>query len=168
MKDIGTQHTHEPLSAPVQRAASLPPRILVVDDDVVILKISSETLTRSGYQVSIAEDGAAGWKALQEGPYDLLITDHSMPRITGVELIKKLRHARLTLPVIMASGTLPTEELNRHPWLQLAATLLKPYTSDELLETVRNAMRLTPAVDRPMQIQPIWRNEPSASGSWLI
>jgi DNA-binding response OmpR family regulator len=59
-----------------------------------------------------------------------------MPKVSGVELVKKLRCARMTLPVIMASGELPTEELDRNPWLQLAARLVKPFSSGQLLGTV--------------------------------
>ena len=168
MKDIGTQRTLEPAGAPVQSTTSFPPRILVVDDDVEILTLSTATLTRSGYRVNTARDGAAGWKALQTDPYDLLITDHSMPKVTGVELVKKVRFSRLTLPVILASGTIPTEELNRHPWLQLAATLLKPYTCDELMDAVRQALSTGNTIHQQIQILPIWRSQPSSNGSWLI
>jgi two-component system chemotaxis response regulator CheY len=98
-------------------------------------------LLRSGYQVDAAEDGAAGWDALQAHRYDLMITDNNMPNICGVELLKMLHSARMTLPVIMASGAIPTEELSRHPGLQLAATLLKPFTPDELLGTVKKVLR---------------------------
>ncbi len=61
--------------------------------------------------------------------------------LSGVELVMKLRAEDLTLPVILASGAIPTEELNRHPWLQLAATLLKPFTIEELLATVKKVLR---------------------------
>jgi DNA-binding response OmpR family regulator len=98
-------------------------------------------LIRSGYQVDIAEDGEAGREALQAKNYDLLITDNNMPKVSGVELIKKLHAEDATLPVIMASGAIPTEELNRHSWLQLAATLLKPFTIEELLGTVKRVLR---------------------------
>jgi DNA-binding response OmpR family regulator len=47
----------------------------------------------------------------------------------------------MALPVIMATGTLPTWEFALHPWLRPAATLLKPFTGDELLATVRNVLR---------------------------
>ena len=63
-----------------------------------------------------------------------------MPKVSGVELVKKLRCARMTLPVILASGELPTEELDRNPWLQLAATLVKPISSGQLLKTVREVL----------------------------
>jgi len=63
-----------------------------------------------------------------------------MPKVTGVELLKKLRAARMALPVIMATGILPTEEFTRYPWLQPEATLIKPYTANELLAKVRNVL----------------------------
>jgi len=108
----------------------------VVDDEGEIRQLSAGALVRFGYRVDLAEDGAAAWKALHANSYDLLITDNNMPKMSGVELVKKLRCARMTLPVILASGELPTEELDRNPWLQFAATLVKPFSSGQLLETV--------------------------------
>jgi len=115
-------------------------RILLVDDDRAIRVMSGKVLLRSGYQVDTAEDGQAGWEALQANSYDLLITDNNMQRLSGVELVKKLRSAQMTLPVVLASGTLDTEELNRSPWLQVAASLLKPFTTDQLLEVVKEVL----------------------------
>ncbi len=118
-----------------------PPRILLVDDETSIRQLGCTALTRSGYYVDAAEDGAAGWEALQASSYDLLITDNNMPKVSGVELVKMLRSARMTLPVVMASGTLPAEALSRDSSLQLAATLLKPFTMQELLRTVEKVLR---------------------------
>jgi CheY-like chemotaxis protein len=116
-------------------------RILVVDDDISIREFSAVMLTTSGYQVDTAEDGAVGWEALHASSYDLLITDNDMPKVSGVELVKKLRFARMTLPVVLASGNIPTEALSWNPSLQLAATLAKPFTMGELLGTVKNILR---------------------------
>jgi DNA-binding response OmpR family regulator len=70
-----------------------------------------------------------------------------MPRLTGIELLKKLHAEEIPLPVIMATGTLPARELARNPWLQPAATLIKPYTIVELLSTVKNVLRGMENVD---------------------
>jgi DNA-binding response OmpR family regulator len=123
-----------------------PPRILVVDDEPWIRLLSAEVLLHSGYQVDEAEDGVAAWEALQLNRYDLLVTDNNMCRLTGIGLIKKLHAARLALPVILMSGAMPTEELNRHPWLQIEAALLKPFTTDELLANVERVLRATDRV----------------------
>ena len=121
--------------------ASPPHRILVVDDDVTIRQLNTAMLLHSGYEVDAAEDGAAAWEALNADSYDLLITDNVMPKITGVKLLEKLRAARMALPVIMATGALPTAVFTRCPWLQPNATLLKPYTGSEMLRTVKKVLR---------------------------
>ena len=115
-------------------------RILVVDDDGDIRRLNTEVLVGSGYKVDAAADGAVAWDILQLNSYDLLLTDHDMPKVTGVELLKKLHAAHMKMPVILVSGTIPTKELSQHPWLQIDATLLKPYTPDELLATVRKVL----------------------------
>ena len=72
--------------------------------------------------------------------YDLLITDNDMPKLTGVELLKKLHAARVYVPTIMVSGTMPTEELKQHQWPLVEATLNKPYAIGDLLNTVKNIL----------------------------
>ena len=129
--------------APAQNPPDPSRRILVVEDDVDIRQINAAVLVRSGYQVDATEDGAAGWDALQAKTFDLLITDHDMPRLSGLELVKKVRSARMTLPVILATGTLPQAELEQHPWLQVAATLLKPFSPRQLVETVQEVLHAT-------------------------
>ena len=115
----------------------------MVDDDISIRQFNVEVLIHSGYAVDVAEDGAVAWHSLQLNNYDLLITDQNMPKVSGVELVRKLRAARMALPVILASGAMPQEELDRHPRLKIEATLHKPYTVSELLTTVQAVLRTT-------------------------
>ena len=116
------------------------PHILVVDDDRNIRLLNTEVLTGRGYAVAAANDGADAWDELQLNHYDLLVTDNDMPRLTGMELVRRLHDAHQTLPVIMVTGTFPLEELTRQPELQIEAMLLKPYTINELLDAVRNVL----------------------------
>jgi DNA-binding response OmpR family regulator len=118
-------------------------RILVVDDDEIARQLNADMLRRYGYETQTAEDGAAAWEALQANGYDLLITDNNMPKVSGVELIRKLRSARMALPVVLASGAIPTEAMNSNSSLQLAALLLKPFTLDELLAIVKKVLCAT-------------------------
>ena len=140
-----------------QHQTGPPRRILVVEDDRDIRQINAMVLHRAGYYVDTAEDGASGWSALKAGRYDVLITDNNMPRVTGLELIKKLRSEEIQLSVILASGTAPTEELNRHPWLQLDAVLIKPYTADAILDTVKKVLRKTDGSAERSQAR--WRRD---------
>jgi DNA-binding response OmpR family regulator len=114
-----------------------------VDDDNSIRQLSTEMLLKAGFTVDAAVDGAAGWEALQAKQYDLMITDNSMPKVTGVELVKLLRSQNPILPVIMASGAAPSEEMRRNPWLEISVILLKPYTLDQLLDTVKQVLGAT-------------------------
>ena len=169
MKIKNVVPTEKADSASTQSQTNLALRILVVDDDSDIRLLNAEVLKRSGYEVDTAEDGEAGWKALHAvsyapDSYDLLITDNDMPGLSGLDLVKKLRAARMELPVIMATGTLPPQELARNPWLQPAATLLKPYTIEELLGTVREVLRVNDSAFRDIAPPPSWQSQPSADG----
>jgi DNA-binding response OmpR family regulator len=162
-------HSHSnPTAVQPRRDQTNPsPRILVVDDDSEIRHLSTHLLLQSGYQVDAAEDGAAAWEALHAKNYDLLITDHNMPKVSGVELVKKVRSARMTLPVILASGVLPEAELERHPWLQLASTLSKPFSPDQLLQMVKEVLHSTDSAREPIAPPPNWPCRPSADGLQL-
>ena len=116
-------------------------RILVVDDDNDVRQLSVDVLIDSGYEVEAAKDGAAGWEALQTYDFDLVITDNKMPRMTGIDMLERLRAARMTVPVIMATSHLPTHEFASKPWLRPDATLQRPFSNDDLLETVKRVLR---------------------------
>jgi DNA-binding response OmpR family regulator len=167
MKENKSSQAVEPDGAPFQSQASPPHRILVVEDEPDIRRLNTEVLIHSGYHVDAAADGAAAWQALIADSYDLMITDNNMSKLTGVELLKKLRSARMALPVIMATGTLPKEKFTQYPWLQPAATLLKPYTVEELLGTVREVLRATDSARGQIEPLPDWQRQPSAGGLWL-
>jgi DNA-binding response OmpR family regulator len=115
-------------------------RILVVEDNAAIRELNVQVLALAGYQVDGAEDGASGWELLNARNVHLLITDHEMPGLSGLELVKRVRSSGMTLPIIMATGTLPEEELERQPWLHLDATLLKPFSPDQLRQTVKRVL----------------------------
>jgi len=137
MKDYLTSGKGEPAIAPAEVGSNPSHRILVVDDDSSIRQLNTEVLMDSGYEVDAAADGADAWQVIITNHYDLLITDNNMPGLTGIDLLRKLRSAHMALPVIMATTTLPTHEFTVSPWLIPEATLLKPFTIDELLEKVK-------------------------------
>jgi DNA-binding response OmpR family regulator len=137
-------HLRKPFLTPADNLRPAAPnpagRILVVDDDADLRQLNASVLKDSGYEVTTADDGAAALAALDADCYDLLLTDHNMPKLTGVELLNQLHIARKTLPTILVSGSLIGDEPHRYPWLQIAATLLKPYAAADLLRTVRRVL----------------------------
>jgi DNA-binding response OmpR family regulator len=116
-------------------------RILVADDEEGIRCLSSLILAGDGFDVNVSADGEQAWDALSHEPYDLLLTDNDMPRLTGMKLIERIRQAGMQLPVILASGSLPTASTLEHLQLQISEVLLKPFTTPELMAAVRGALQ---------------------------
>ena len=141
MKKDKIQADNEPAGVSTGAHKNPSRRILVVDDDPDTRQLSVDVLVSSEYEVDAAIDGAAGWEALRARHYDLVITDNKMPRMTGVELIEKLRYTRVGLPVIMATSQLPTSIFDSKPWLTPDATLQRPFSNDDLLATVKKVLR---------------------------
>ncbi len=80
-------------------------RILVVEDSITVRELERSLLAAEGYDVEVAVDGQDGWNALRSSQYDLLVTDVDMPRMTGLELVERVRaDVRLRkLPIVMVS-----------------------------------------------------------------
>ena len=131
----------EAIAAPDPPQANAPRRILVVDDENDVRLRTMDMLLNAGFEVAGAEDGAAGWETLQAGTFDLVITDNQMPKMTGVEMIEKLRSAALKTLVIMATGNLPVFRFARQPWLCPDAVLERPYSNADLLAMVNKVLR---------------------------
>jgi DNA-binding NtrC family response regulator len=113
--------------------------ILVVEDEPVIRGLLAATLNRAGFRADTAQDGEDGWRALRVTPYAIVITDHQMPRLTGLQLIERMRDNSMDVPCILISGNMPPNESLTalgHP----IAILEKPFSPLELLESVVNAL----------------------------
>jgi len=140
---------------PPQNQSNSRHRILLVEDEQDLRRLSAEVLIDAGYQVDVAENGAAAWFALQHSQYDLLNTDQFMPKLSGDELLKKIHAANMTVPVIMATGFLPTWGFALHTWLQPVKMLLKPYSLKKLLATVKNVLHRTISVGDDLPLPPL-------------
>ena len=147
-------------TGPTPAATQRPRRILVVDDDTGLRQLGTKALIRHGYKVDAAKDSNAGWEALQTHRYDLLITDLDMPRLSGLKLGKRLRAARMALPVILASGAMTPLELNQTPWLHLSGALLKPVSPDQLLQAVQAVLSMSDGDRKQVEPPPDWRSKP--------
>lgn len=85
--------------------------ILVADDDVVVRNLINTVLTRSGYFVLLACDGMEAMQISRRhtGPIDLLLSDVTMPRLGGLELVKRMREDRPGLKALLISGRTSSE-----------------------------------------------------------
>jgi CheY-like chemotaxis protein len=114
--------------------------ILVVEDEVIIAFGTSMVLEDAGFTVILAQDGETGLtKALASAP-DLIITDYMMPRMNGIKMIKALRAAGNSTPVILATA-IPEDSLPSNPDPVHDAYLGKPYHDAVLLRTVRQFLQ---------------------------
>jgi DNA-binding NtrC family response regulator len=86
-----------------------------------------------------------------------------MPKVSGVELLKKIRGARMTLPVIMATGTMPMWEFALHTWLQPVKMLLKPYSFEKLLGTVKSVLHESSGTRSEIAPSPILHSQPAVN-----
>jgi DNA-binding response OmpR family regulator len=145
MTDETNSAARKPGTAVLRTATRPRRRILIVDDDTAMRELNTAALTNAGYQVDGAPNGAAGFEALMIKCYDLVITDNFMPKVTGIEMLKKLHAAHLAPSVILATRAAPTEEFARHPELQPDITLLKPYNTQQMLNAVDIVLRVADA-----------------------
>ena len=139
-------------------------RILMVEDDADTRRLNSEDLRNAGYLVDAVENGAAAWDVLQLNSYHLLITDQHWPKLSGVELLKKIYDAHMALPVIMITDILPELEFSEHPWIQPATMLVEPYSSAELLGMVEKSLSTNAGVGGEIAPSPILKSQPVHHG----
>src|ERR1700738_2887109 len=86
-------------------------RILIVEDDVSLGKFLSRALKLKLFTVEISLDGEAAWETLQNSVYDLVILDLNLPRIDGMELLKRVRQVQPALRVLVLTARNRTEDL---------------------------------------------------------
>lgn len=116
-----------------------PFKILVVDDDPAVRKVTRRALEGAGYLVLEAGDGKSAVALMAEGP-DLVLQDLILPDITGYDLVSKLRtHSEeKPIPILALSGFLAQPD---EPWDTSAgfdALLVKPISPSELVKAVRD------------------------------
>ena len=147
IRNHNTNTTASAAKAEVAGRAEGAGHILVVDDDSEIREIIAVLLKGVGYRVTTAADGGVGWIALCTHPYDLLIADHMMPRLTGLELLRRVRAVPLALPCILMSGAIPWEAPDLPALLSPGAVVEKPFSLLELRTKVAELLHhiLNPA-----------------------
>jgi DNA-binding response OmpR family regulator len=116
-------------------------RVLLIDDEPLILSFVARGLRSHGYDVDTAEDGVDGLRAAIDGRYDLLILDLLMPRLDGMSLLREVLEHPPAPPVIVLSAVGDTA--SKVECLELGAEdyLAKPFSLDELLARVGARLR---------------------------
>jgi signal transduction histidine kinase/PAS domain-containing protein len=127
----GAREASQPTAPPATGVAGAL-RILTVDDDELVLTNTVEMLRDVGHQVVAASSAREALEWLDRQAFDLLITDHAMPHMTGAQLINWVREQRPELPIILVSGyaeLMPGQHVE-------VPRLAKPFSQAQLLEAV--------------------------------
>ena len=132
--EVAVERAGEPETTEVALPGS--ETVLFVDDEPAVRAIAEEALTKLGYRVFTAADGASALDLIEQigKRLDLLITDETMPGMPGHQLIRALRERRPALPVILMSGA------GRPPDVQVEFFMDKPFTLNTLARAVRSVL----------------------------
>jgi CheY-like chemotaxis protein len=114
-------------------------RILFVDDEAILANLWRELLTRLGYHVTVYTSSPDALAAFRSTPhsFDLVITDQTMPHITGETLTGELRRIRSDIPVILCTGYNPLIDAESAAALGIDAFVQKPMAAADLAHTIR-------------------------------
>lgn len=123
-----------PASASSERSRSQSRRVLYADDLPELRHVIKHVLGREGHVVDCAENGAQAWAELVENPgrYDLLITDHHMPLVNGVELVERVRSIGFTGKIVVFSSDLSKEVEDAYRSLNVDHFMMKPVRPADL------------------------------------
>ncbi|HIJ89986.1 MAG: response regulator [Desulfobulbaceae bacterium] len=118
-------------------------RILLIDDEQMVLELLVSVLTRAGYEVITAGDGLVACQLCRSQDFDLVITDIIMPEMDGIEMIQELRQRCPQVKIIAMSGggrCSPQDYLEIAGVLGVSATIAKPFSNKDFLATVNEVL----------------------------
>lgn len=126
-------------------------KILVVDDEQSIVTLLQFNLEQSGYSVVVALDGKEALEIAKREKPDLMILDLMLPELSGLEVCKELRQAKINTPILML--TAKDDELDKIIGLELGADdyLTKPFSPREVVARVKAILRRSQAQDESVQ-----------------
>ena len=119
-------------------------RILVADDDTIVLRMTCARLKHEGYDVVTASDGEEAIKKMASLPVHLVLVDVRMPRLSGYEVCRALRHNPKTaaVPVIVFTAWDTLFQQMAERCIEVGATdwIRKPFRTEELMEKIHRAL----------------------------
>ncbi|MBW6509357.1 MAG: sigma-54 dependent transcriptional regulator [Desulfuromonadales bacterium] len=115
-------------------------RILIVDDEQSLREMLGVLLQREGYQVDAAQNGEAALEKIAGNSYDLIVSDIRMPRLSGIDLLRRLREQDDETTTIMITAFSSTEEAVEAMKLGAYDYITKPFKNDEIRLVVKKAL----------------------------
>jgi CheY-like chemotaxis protein len=115
-------------------------RILIVDDERGVRTLCSDVLRRSGYETESVDSALAALERIDGAGFDLALVDIHMPKMSGIELCRRLRARRPGLPVVLITGYPTIESAVRGIGFGATDYVSKPFTPEALREAVASAL----------------------------
>ena len=117
-------------------------RILIVDDEDMLVELNEQRLGRLGYEVVATTSSMEALAIFCKEPdtFDLVITDYTMPNLTGMDLAMELLKARATIPIILCTGKSDAVSSEKAKEIGIRGFLMKPLSNRELAEAVRRVL----------------------------
>lgn len=118
-------------------------RILVVDDEASIREITRKLLTLHGHTVDTAADGALAIDQLGKKTYDLMLLDHFMPKITGIQVVEIVRTSPRyeKLKILMLTSMSVTKDVDEAFEAGIDGYIIKPFNMKQLVEKVEKTLQ---------------------------
>ena len=116
-------------------------RVLVVDDEAIVLKSCRLVLEAEGCEVLLAGSVADALPVIATQAPQLLLVDVKMPVLDGMYLMRRLKEMGAAIPVVVMSGYSTQETIREAERLGAVAFIAKPFTPDELSDTVKSVLR---------------------------
>jgi CheY-like chemotaxis protein len=118
-------------------------RIMIVDDEPQLLETFAEILNGLGYKAFTFTSSPEALHAFEKNPsgYDLIITDHTMPHMTGTVLANRIRQINQDIPIILMTGYDQLEDPEKLEMLGIRTVLLKPFKKSVLGETIKKVLK---------------------------
>lgn len=127
--------------------------ILLADDDENLRRVLEFQLTEAGYTVSTAQDGAAAWEIFSNNDFDCVITDLRMPKLSGLELLEKIKTANAEIPVIVITAFGEVETAVTAMKAGAFDYINKPFNRDEILLTLDRALSFSETRNENRQLR---------------
>ena len=116
-------------------------KILIVDDDVTLAKFLSRELDMLQFVTAVFHDGEAALEGVQTADFDLVILDMNMPRMDGMEFLRRMRPQRPSLPVLVLTARNATDDIVQALDHGADDFLIKPFSFQELTARIRRLLR---------------------------
>ena len=102
-------------------------RIMIVDDEIQVAEMLAESVTRQGHEAIVVSNGLEGLSVINHRSFDAVFLDIVMPKLNGIELLRRIRERHPALPVIVITGNASADEVDEARRLGVTDVIEKPF-----------------------------------------